>query len=86
MRVEPRGESRVTVSISNPGNELLKEIMLEIDLQLNVTNIAISSEIIGTIQPEYYFNPANHMLYLKIKEFKPGETRIYYIDYDKPKV
>lgn len=86
MRVEPRGESRVTVSISNPGNELLKEIMLEIDLQLNVTNIAISSEIIGTIQPEYYFNPANRMLYLKIKEFKPGETRIYYIDYDKPKV
>ena len=86
MRVEPRGESRVTVSISNPGNELLKEIMLEIDLQMSVTNIAISSEIIGTLQPEYSFNPATHMLYLKIKEFQPGETRIYYIDYDKPKV
>jgi len=86
MRVESRGESRVTVSISNPGNETLKEIMLEIDLQLNVTNIEVSSEIIGTIQPEYSFNPATHMIYLKIKEFKSGETRIYYIDYDKPKV
>ncbi len=86
MRVEPRGESRVTISISNPGHELLKEIMLEVDLQMSVTNIAISSEIIGTLQPEYSFNPTTHMLYLKIKEFKPGETRIYYIDYDKPKV
>ncbi len=85
-RVESRGESRVTVSISNPGNELLKEIMLEIDLQMNVTNIEISSEIIGTLQPEYLFNPSTHMIYLKIKEFKPNETRIYYIDYDKPKV
>jgi len=86
MRVEPRGESRVTVSISNPGIEKLTEIMLEIDLQMNVTNIEISSEIIGTIQPAFSFNPATHMLYLKIKEFKPGETRIYYVDYDKPKV
>jgi len=86
MRIEPRGESRVTVSISNPGNQKLEEIMVEIDLQMSVTNIEISSEIIGTTQPEYSFNSATHMLYVKIKEFKPGETRIYYIDYDKPKV
>ena len=86
MRVESRGESRVTVSISNPGTEKIKEIMLEIDLQMSATNIAISSEIIGTLQPEYSFNPATHMLYLKIKDFKPNETRIYYVDYDKPKV
>jgi peptidoglycan/xylan/chitin deacetylase (PgdA/CDA1 family) len=86
MRIESRGESRVTVSISNPGMEKLKEIMLEIDLQMTVTNLEVSSEIIGTIQPEYSFNPTTHMMYLKIKEFTPGETRIYYIDYDKPKV
>jgi len=86
MRIESRGESRVIVSVSNPGTEMLKEIMLEIDLQMSVKNIEISSEIIGTAQPEYNFNPATHMLYVKINDFKPGETRIYYIDYDKPNV
>lgn len=82
MRIEHRSDTRMAVTVSNPGVEYLDEFLVNINLQKPVSNIKISAEIIGTEIPKYRYDPAGKMLYLFIKKLKPNESRIYYIDYD----
>lgn len=84
LKVEPRGVSRVVVTVSNPGDKILYQLGVDVNLNADAKNIAISSEIIGTKMPTYTYNPANRVISLKVKDLEPKESRIYYIDYDKP--
>jgi hypothetical protein len=86
MRVENRSDTRVAVTVTNPGNEYLEEFLVELDLQVPAKNIEITSEIIGTEIPGYDYDPATHMIYLHVRNLKPGQSRLYYIDFDKVNV
>jgi hypothetical protein len=56
-----------------------------IDLDLNdyAKNITIGSEIIGTKTASVKHSAGSQMVYLFVDDLKPGESRQYYIDYDK---
>lgn len=82
MRVEVRSSNRLSVTISNPGEEDIKDFTISVDLQRKVQNIRVSSEIIGTKLPTYKYDPASKIIYLTVKDLEPKESRIYYIDYD----
>ncbi|MCE1189999.1 MAG: hypothetical protein LWX56_12780 [Ignavibacteria bacterium] len=84
MRVEPRSPTRVAVTLSNSGMEVMQGFNLTIDLQLAIRNVVISSEIIGTPLPEYRYNPQTRKLDMFISGMKSGESRIYLIDFDRP--
>lgn len=84
LKVEPRGVSRVVVTVSNPGEKKLPYLGVDVNLNDDAKNISISSEIIGTKMPGYVYNPVNRVISLKVKDLEPKESRIYYIDYDKP--
>ncbi|GAB6282229.1 MAG: hypothetical protein STSR0008_09730 [Ignavibacterium sp.] len=86
MRIEQRGERRVAVTVSNPSKNIIDECLVEVNLQTKVENIELTSEIIGTKLPQYSYDSNNNMIYLYIKNLTPGESRIYYIDYDIPKL
>lgn len=86
LKVEARGVSRVVVTVSNPGDKILRLIGVDVDLNSDARNISMSSEIIGTKMPKYTYNPGNKVISLKVRDLEPHESRIYYIDYDKPKI
>lgn len=86
LRIEPRGESRIVATISNPGVEVMDDFLITIDMQSKVKNISITSEMIGTVLPKYNFNESTNILTLKIEKLQSKQSRIYYIDYDYPNV
>lgn len=82
MRVDFRSDSRMAVTVSNPGLEYLDEFLVNLNLQRPAKNIRITAEIIGTEIPKFTYDETSKTLYLYIKQLKPGKSRIYYIDYD----
>lgn len=83
LRVERRGNNRVAVRVSNPGKEILNDLVIDVDLNDDVKNITIDTEIIGTKPAEIIYTPGSRFLYLVINDLRPGESRTYFIDYDR---
>lgn len=86
LRVERRGNNRVAVRVSNPGKEILNDLVIDVDLNDDVKNITIDTEIIGTKPAEIIYTPGSRFLYLVIDDLRPGESRTYFIDYDRVNV
>ncbi len=86
LRVERRGNNRVAIRVSNPGNETLDNLVIDVDLNDNVKNISLDSEIIGTKPAEIIYTPGSRFLYMVIDDLRPGESRTYFIDYDRVNV
>lgn len=81
LRVEARGTSRMVIALSNVGNTILKEVLVPVDFTLMPKTYKISTEIINTPLPDTDVNREQRKLTLKVKNLKPSESRIYYIDY-----
>lgn len=83
IKTDRRGKTRVTLKISNPGIDAINNLVIDLDLNDRAKNISLGSEIIGTKQASIKHNPGSQMVYLYIDNLKPGESRLYYLDYDK---
>lgn len=81
VRYETRSARRVTVEVSNPKDTPMTNFVIQVNLNKKVKDIELSSEIINTKLPEYYFDSANEILYLNIDELPAGETRIFFVDF-----
>lgn len=86
LRVEKRGETRVVLNISNPGEEEINDLAIDVELNNPAENISISTEIIGTKIPVIKHEKMSKKLQLFLKQLKGKESRIYYIDYDRVNV
>lgn len=82
-RTKKSGKTRVTVTVTNPGKEIIDDLVLDIDLNENAEKISIDTEIIGTKLAKYKHVVKSRFLNLQIDDLEPGESRTYYIDYDK---
>lgn len=83
IKTEKRGNNRVAIKVSNPGNEMINNLVIDIDLNEKVKNLILDSEIIGTLPASIKHNDGSQMLYLYIDKLNAGESRIYFIDYDR---
>ncbi len=82
-RTKKSGKTRVTVTVTNPGKEIIDDLVLDIDLNDNAEKISIDTEIIGTKLAKFKHVVKSRFLNLQIDDLEPGESRTYYIDYDK---
>ncbi|HSD64932.1 MAG TPA: hypothetical protein VLB50_14110 [Ignavibacteriaceae bacterium] len=83
LRVDKRGNTRVGITISNPGELEIDDIVIDVELNNPAENISISTEIIGTKIPVIKHEKMSKKLQLIIHNLKGRESRTYYIDYDK---
>lgn len=83
LRVERRGETRIVLTISNPGEQQINDLVVDVLLNDAAENISISAEIIGTRIPVVRHEKNSKTLQLLINNLNGKESRIYYIDYDK---
>ena len=83
IKTDRRGKTRVTLKISNPGIDAINNLVIDLDLNDRAYNITLGSEIIGTKPASVKHNQGSQMVYLYIDNLKPGESRLYYLDYDK---
>ncbi len=84
VRVEPRGENRTVVTVSNPGNKTINNLVVKVDLNQSARRVSLSTEIIGTKIAKYEYDRANNLVYLYINDLEKGESRTYYLDYIRP--
>jgi hypothetical protein len=73
----------VVLTVSNPGEQEIGDLVIEVELNDPAENISISAEIIGTKIPVLKHDKLSKNLQLLINNLKGKESRIYYIDYDK---
>jgi len=83
IRADRRGETRVAVNVSNPGKFTLNNLTIEVYLNDNAKNVGVSTEIIGTKKAKVKHEYKSKKVLLYLNDLKPGESRTYYIDYDK---
>ena len=83
LRAERRGNNRVSIKVSNPGKEIINDLVIDVDLNDDVKNISLDTEIIGTKPAVIKHDPGSRFLFLLIDSLKPGESRTYFIDYDR---
>ncbi len=86
LRIEKRSDRRTIITVSNPGVETINEMIVDINLNTKATNISLSSELIGTKAAKYEYSNETNVIYLFLDDLKPGESRTYFIDYDKTNV
>ena len=84
IQANRRGKTRVALKISNPGVDAINNLVVDLDLNDKAYNVSLGSEIIGTKPASVKHNPGSQMIYLYVDDLKPGESRLYYLDYDKP--
>ena len=78
-----RGFNRIAVTITNLSAEIFPQAQVDIEMQTKVKNIEINREIIGTEIPKWSYDPAKNTVIFKLTDLRPGQTRIYYIDFDR---
>ena len=83
IRINRRGSTRIVLNISNPGDQQISDLVVDVLLNDPAENISISTEIIGTKIPIIRHGKRSKNLQLLINNLEGKESRIYYIDYDK---
>jgi peptidoglycan/xylan/chitin deacetylase (PgdA/CDA1 family) len=86
LRVERRGEKRISLTVSNPGVNTVSSLIVEVYINDDAYGISLSSEIIGTRKANYKYDNVSKILYVYIEGLAKGESRTYYIDYNKPNI
>ncbi|MFZ2322173.1 MAG: hypothetical protein WAV89_00610 [Ignavibacteriaceae bacterium] len=84
IRADRRGKTRVALKISNPGVDAINNLVVDLDLNDRAYNVSLGSELIGTKPASLKHSHGSSMIYLYVDDLKPGESRLYYLDYDKP--
>lgn len=82
ISTEKRGNSRVAVTISNPSEETVSDVVIYVDLNNKADHISIETEVIGTEKATYSHQKGLEIVYLYVDDLKAGESRTFYIDFD----
>jgi peptidoglycan/xylan/chitin deacetylase (PgdA/CDA1 family) len=82
IRSEKRGNSRVAVTITNPSDELVSNIVIYIDLNNKADHISIETEVIGKKNATYSHQRGLEILHLYVDDLEAGESRTFFIDFD----
>jgi len=83
LRTQKRGSSRVAVTITNFGSFNINYLVVDVDLNQKAERVSLDTEIIGTKKAQYKHKDGSQFVFLLIDELTAGESRTYYIDYDK---
>ena len=84
VKVSQMGNTRTALIVSNPGKHMVTGLVIQVDMSKPVSNIKMSSEIIGTKLAKYDYNKLKKVIYVYINKLEPDESRTYYLDYDIP--
>ncbi|MGE5499194.1 MAG: hypothetical protein ACM3Q2_14020 [Syntrophothermus sp.] len=82
VNTDIRSKRRVAIEVSNPGGAAVHDVLVQINLNKEVKNLQISSDIFGTKIPMHYFDKSTQILTLKIDDIEPGGSYSYFIDFD----
>lgn len=82
IHLDRRGKRRVAFNVTNFGDKIVKDLIINVDLNDKASNVDVKEEIIGTRAADFKFYSDKRIVIFHIDALKAGESRTYYIDYD----
>lgn len=82
LRYEVRGKRRIVVEVSNHKATRGDQFTVEVNLNKDVKNIKITTDLINIPIPKFKFDKRTKVLSLYIKDLGKDESRTYLIDYE----
>ena len=70
------------MEVSNPANSVTEDFVVQIYVNKNVKDVAVSSDIINTEIPEFEFKKDEQTIYFYIEELEAGESRSFLVDFE----
>ncbi len=80
MSADVTSPGRLTVHVSNEYDRTVPRAVTFLDLPRRPSSIRISSDIVGTPQPDYDLSDDGYRLNLRLEKLKPRENRSFRID------
>lgn len=82
VRYETRSKRRIAVEFTNPRDEKVSELVVQVNLNKKVKNVEITSDIINTKIPRYKLGDDKQTIYFYLDKMEAHETRSLLVDYD----
>ncbi len=82
VRYETRSKRRIAVEFTNPRNEKIDELVIQVNLNKKVTNVEVSSDIINTKIPKYKLSSEGQTIYFYLEKMEAHESRSLLVDFD----
>jgi len=82
VRYETRSKRRIAVEFTNPRNEKIDELVIQVNLNKKVTNVEVSSDIINTKIPKYKLTSEGQTIYFYLEKMEAHESRSLLVDFD----
>ena len=83
VRANQRGEYRVALTVSNPGEQIVNGLVVQIDMNEPISDIALSTELVGTKTAKYVYDKNSEIIYVYLNDLHSDESRTYFFDYNK---
>ncbi|MEW6702198.1 MAG: hypothetical protein AB1298_05720, partial [Bacteroidota bacterium] len=82
VRYETRSKRRIAVELTNPRNERVEKLVVQVNFNKKIKNIEVSSDIINTKIPKYKMDSDLQTIYFYLEKMEPHETRSLLVDFD----
>ncbi len=76
-----RGKRRISIEVSNPSDEAIKDFMVKIYLNKSITDLKVSSDIINTKLPSSTFDESTQSIYLTFDLLDAHDSRSILLDF-----
>lgn len=82
VRYETRSKRRIAVEFTNPRNERVTELVVQVNLNKKVKEIEVTSDIINTKIPRYKLDDDKQTILFYLDKMEAHETRSLLLDYE----
>jgi hypothetical protein len=81
-----RSNRRIALVMTNPSNLASENAVVQLNINKAVSNVTLTSDILGTTVPPYRYNPATQVLEITIPFLGGGKSLSLFVDYDNVSV
>jgi hypothetical protein len=86
VNVQVLGKRRIALLISNLSQTVVHDAVVQLNLNRAAANIALTSDILGTVIPPFRYDPRTQVVDITISRLKGGAFLSLFVDFDQPSV
>lgn len=81
-----RSRRRIALVMTNPSDLSIENAVVQLNINKAVSNVTLTSDILGTIMPPYRYYPATQIMEITIPFLGGGKSLSLFVDYDNVSV
>jgi hypothetical protein len=86
VSIETRSRRRIALVVSNSSAAGIDGVVIQLNINKAVANVALTSDLLGTVIPPFRYNPRTQIMEITIASLKSGGSLSLFVDFDQPSV